>query len=163
MYHTQEKQEKQLSFPVLCKRNDAWLGKGYYFWYDEEDAVQWGVKSKTSTGKYEIYQSRVHGENFLDTAYNEQERKFYTAQIEKVAAVFFNKNGYKPNVRYICSYLNSAANWKSELDGIIFDDFPMGDTSMVRGYPYKKRTQAAVYNRYSIDGFTFYKEGDCII
>lgn len=99
----------------------------------------------------------------MDTAYNEKECSFFEDQIEKVARAFKEKEGHKPDMKYICSYLNNVAKWKSELDGIIFSDTPMGDSSLVDRYPYKKRVQMAVYNKHCIKNCVFYKECDCVI
>lgn len=163
VYHTQEKRKHRLCFPKPCNRTDAWLGTAYYYWYSEDDATWWGQKSKRSTGKYEVYKSLIRGDNFLDTAYNEAESSFFQRQIEKVASAFIKKHGSKPDVKYICAYINNVANWKSQLDGIIFLDIPLGDNSLVTGYPYKKRVQLAVYNKHCIENFVFYEEYDCVI
>ena len=42
MFHTQEKRATNLNGPVECIDEQAWLGRGWYFWYDVEDAHGWG-------------------------------------------------------------------------------------------------------------------------
>jgi len=50
MYHTQEYRGDILPIPIVCRRDDAWLGEGSYFWYDIDDAHDWGKKSKRRKG-----------------------------------------------------------------------------------------------------------------
>ena len=54
-YHTQENRGEQLEKPILCSKDDAWLGEAYYFWENEDDANFWGVKFKNKTGRFDIY------------------------------------------------------------------------------------------------------------
>ena len=56
-YHTQEDRGEKLSEPIICKKSNAWLGEGYYFWLDETDALFWGNWFKKRTGKYDVYWS----------------------------------------------------------------------------------------------------------
>ncbi|MCH4183320.1 MAG: hypothetical protein LKF48_09215 [Prevotella sp.] len=162
VYHTQERRCKQLTFPRISNRPDCWLGKAYYFWYSEEYADLWGMTSKRSTGGYEVYTCQLSGENFLDTAFNEEERNFFTQQINKVANTFIAKTSRKPDIKYICKYLNNNAGWKEKLDGIVIEDTPGGRSNLIDAkkytYPYKKRTQVGVFNRNCIKDFRFLKE-----
>lgn len=45
-YHTQEARKRKLDAPILCQRDDAWLGNAYYFWLDIEDAEDWEIAQK---------------------------------------------------------------------------------------------------------------------
>ena len=87
MYHTQEKRKVRLVSPVKCNRCDAWLGHGYYFWDDYDDAFIWGKKSKNKTGVFEIYKSIINTENFLNTVFDEKGYNFYKKQIEKIFCI----------------------------------------------------------------------------
>ncbi|GHU94947.1 hypothetical protein FACS1894156_3810 [Bacteroidia bacterium] len=53
--NTQERRHVRLKTPIICMRSNAWLGYGYYFWYDEIDAIHWGHNSKKQTGYVELY------------------------------------------------------------------------------------------------------------
>jgi len=64
MYHTQEHRLLQLSAPKKCEEKDAWLGIGYYFWDEHEDAIRWGNNSKKRTGKFDIYEGVIDCDNF---------------------------------------------------------------------------------------------------
>ena len=50
-FHTQEDRGKKLTNPVICKKNNAWLGEAFYFWENDDDANYWGIKFKNKTGK----------------------------------------------------------------------------------------------------------------
>lgn len=50
-FHTQEDRGKKLTNPVICKKDNAWLGEAFYFWENDDDANYWGIKFKNKTGK----------------------------------------------------------------------------------------------------------------
>ncbi|MBL3922920.1 hypothetical protein FH717_06225 [Bacteroides thetaiotaomicron] len=158
MYHTQEKRRFRLSGPAICSRNDAWLGSGYYFWDEETDAVSWGYNSKKRTGAFEIYKANIETENFLNTVFNEEHYNFYRSQIDKVGERIWKKTGIKATVEDVCEYINEKAKWTEELDGIIFQDLPTGDSILINKYPYRKRIQAVVYKLSCITDFIFKDE-----
>lgn len=158
MYHTQEKRRFRLSGPAICSRNDAWLGSGYYFWDEETDAVSWGYNSKKRTGAFEIYKANIETDNFLNTVFNEEHYNFYRSQIDKVGERIWKKTGIKATVEDVCEYINEKAKWTEELDGIIFQDLPTGDSILINKYPYRKRIQAVVYKLFCITDFIFKDE-----
>lgn len=158
MYHTQEKRNVRLVSPVKCTRRDAWLGHGFYFWDEYEDAIIWGKCSKNRTGRYEIYKSTIASENFLNTVFDEEDYKFYRKQIEKIEKFIIQKTGIKATVEDVCDYLNTRTKWSENLDGILFQDSPNGYNNSIVGYPYRKRIQAVVYNTNCIKDFSFHEE-----
>lgn len=161
MFHTQEKRGMRLTSPIKCGRDDAWLGEGYYFWDDLNDAKQWGNKSKRKTGAFEIYRSEIDIENFLDTVFNEAHYRFWVRQIEKAAKVIQLKSRTKPTIKEINEYFKEKALW-DEVDGILFQDLPINENlSKVKSFYYRKRIQAVVYNVEKIINFVFHFEGKC--
>lgn len=160
MYHTQEKRDRKLYKPICCYKNNAWLGHGYYFWGDEQDAHAWGKSSKRKTGRYEIYAGNIESDNFLDAVFDEKGYNFFVAQIEKAAKDFKNKTKKEPNVKAICSYIMKEAKWNTELDGVLFADNPEGKLT-IADFPYRRRIQAVLYNLNSLNSFYFYKEEKC--
>jgi hypothetical protein len=90
-YHTQEHRKVELTQPVICCRDDAWLGKGYYFWYYEEDAFIWGQTSKKRTGSFEIYSADIDISTCLDTVFTKEHYEFWYKQIEKISINFIKK------------------------------------------------------------------------
>jgi len=161
MFHTQEKRDMRLTSPIKCSRDDAWLGEGYYFWDDLNDAKQWGNKSKRKTGAFEIYRSEIDIENFLNTVFNEEHYRFWVRQIEKAAKVIQLKTRTKPTIKEINEYFKEKASW-DELDGILFQDLPINENlSKVKSFYYRKRIQAVVYNVEKIINFVFHFEGKC--
>lgn len=161
MYHTQERRTIRLTSPVLCERSDAWLGNAYYFWDDIVDAERWGDKSKKRTGSFEIYASQITVDNFLDTVFNEDHYLFYKKQIEKVSKTIEKKARRKASIKDIAAYINEKA-WLGNLDGILFQDLPIGYHELIPDYPYRKRIQAAVYNIDCVLSFIFIKDEKCI-
>ena len=77
MFHTQERRSVRLVAPLLCTKENAWLGDGYYFWDDIKDAILWGNNSKRETGMFEIYSANFNMSNFLDTVFNENHYNFW--------------------------------------------------------------------------------------
>lgn len=161
MYHTQEKRQEPLTAPVCCKRSDAWLGHGYYFWEDESDAHIWGKLSKKESGYYQIYKGDIVCDNFLDTVYDETHYKMWKEQIEKAATDYKNKTGKVPNIKVICNYIMNVAKWNTKMDGILFNDSPSSQRSLISYFPYRKRIQAVVYKIECVNNFCYYKEQKC--
>lgn len=155
MYHTQEKRDTTLTSPCICVRDDAWLGEGHYYWYNEEDACIWGKNSKKRTGFYEVFISEINCEDVLDTVFNEEHYLFWLKQIEKVALKIVKATGEKPSLKELNDYFKERGTW-TEVSGIMFQDLPnYFNLSMVkpiqygekkRTFNYKKRIQLVVYN-----------------
>jgi hypothetical protein len=87
------------------------LGNGYYYWYDEFDAYQWGHNSKKGTGKFEIYTSKIDYENVLDTVFNEEHYNFWLTTLEKVAKKILVKTHQKPTLKELNDYFKERGSW----------------------------------------------------
>ncbi|MEA3496166.1 MAG: hypothetical protein U9R42_09050 [Bacteroidota bacterium] len=161
MYHTQEKREKRLISPIICKRKNAWLGIGYYFWDNEIDAIHWGNNGKRTTSFFEIYKANVDCENVLDTVFNEEHYTFWVTQIEKAAKFISKKTGIKAKKKEINQYFKEKANWSDVTDGILFQDLPFSEDLLVKDLNYRKRIQIAVYNLNIISNFALHFEMEC--
>lgn len=161
MFHTQEKRDLRLSEPVVCQREDAWLGDGYYFWDDVDDAERWGKESKKQTGWYEIYLADIDCSNVLDTVFNEEHYRFWLRQVEKVADLILNVTNEKPTIREINAYFKQRGQWDN-VAGILFQDIP-GNPAYVRvkRFYYKKRIQIVVYQLDILTTFALLKEERC--
>ncbi len=174
MYHTQEHRDAKLNAPIICCRDDAWLGEAYYFWKDLEDADRWGETSKNRTGKYEIYQAEIDCENILDTVFNEEHYSFWLKQIEKAAKSLMKKTGQKPTLKEVNEYFKERAIW-DEVDGILFQDLPSNENFLLIkpieyrknnkirkvSFPYRKRIQLAAYNLTIVRNFAQLKVKSC--
>jgi hypothetical protein len=156
MFHTQENRGYLLRFPIICQRESAWLGDGYYFWYDEMDAIKWGHKSKMKHGGFHVYRSNIECENVLDTVFSEEHYNFWIAQIEKAAKCIIKKTGIKPTIRELNQYFKERAEWRTEITGIMFQDLPHGEDLLVERLNYRKRIQLAVYDKNIIDNFALH-------
>jgi hypothetical protein len=171
-YHTQETRGIELTSPIKCTRDDAWLGEAYYFWFDLEDAEDWGNSSKRGKGYYDIYQSEINIENVLDTVFNEEHYNFWFKQIEKIARIIMAKTKIKPTLKELNDYLKERGTW-NELHGIRFQDLPVSPDRLlikpieyksgkIRYFQYRKRIQLAVYNSEIISKFTRLATEKCI-
>lgn len=176
MFHTQEKREQLLTAPIICVRNDAWLGEAYYYWLSEDDAKIWGMNSKRATGYYDVYQSEINCENILDTVFNEKHYNFWLKTIEKVARIIAKKTFSKPTLKELNEYLKERGDWK-EVDGIMFQDLPAKEyytliepikdkdknTNEEKKvyFTYRKRVQVAIYNTNVIRTFAHYLTDSC--
>jgi hypothetical protein len=161
MYHTQEKWENKLLGPIPCKKNNAWLGFGYYFWEEEIDAIQWGHKSKKGTGYFEIYQAEIDCDGVLDTVFNEDHYRFWLKQIEKAATFITKMTGIKANLKEINEYFRDKAKWSEVTNGVMFQDLPVSEDLLVSDLYYRKRIQLAVYNLEIISNFAFHFDLGC--
>lgn len=161
MYHTQEKRNTLLTTPCKCNRSNAWLGAAVYFWYDENDANYWGIKSKTATGYFQVYSANISCDNVLDTVFNEEHYLFWIKQINK-AAVVFAKAGKHLSLKILNDYFLQKGIW-SNFDGIMFQDIsPNPIHYYVKDFQYKKRIQLAAYNLHIISKFAVHYEGECV-
>ena len=161
MYHTQERWLKLLAEPVVCKRKDAWLGLGYYFWDMIEDAIRWGNDSKRTTGSFDIYGSIIDCENVLNTVFNEEHYNFWLVQIEKIAKHWYGKTGDKLSISRLNERLREKSLW-NKFDGILFQDLITDqEYLLVVKFYYKKRIQLVVFNKNIIKSFSHYSYHEC--
>ena len=162
LYHTQEKRTELLTAPCKCIREDAWLGEGYYFWRDYEDAVNWGITSKKATGNFEIYAAEIECSDILDTVFNETQYYFWMRMIVKVANEIIGTTQLKPSLQELNDYFKERGTW-NHVDGILFQDSPGSDENLVlpelkggrtRYFVYRKRIQLVVYNQKILNTFS---------
>ncbi len=159
-YHTQENRNEELTEPIFCNKDNAWLGEAFYFWENEDDAVFWAVKFKNKTGKYNIYKSKIISDDILDTVFNREHYYFWIKQVEKAAKNFVIKTGSKPSLKEINDFFKEKDMW-SEFDGILFQDISENPIHfMVKEFQYKKRIQLALYNKEKIHNFTLHYVGE---
>lgn len=137
------------------------MGVAYYFWYDTEDAANWGITSKRRTGYYEIYKADLECENVLDTVFNEEHYLFWQRQIKK-AELVFAKAGYSPTLKQVNDYFLQKGIW-SKFGGIMFQDISSNPNYyFVKEFQYKKRIQLAAYNLDIMSNFAYHLEANCV-
>lgn len=159
-YHTQENRGQKITSPIICCKDNAWLGNAYYFWESENDADFWGVKFKSKTGKYDIYKAEIISEDILDTVFNREHYLFWIKQVEKAAKNFVMKTNTKPSLKEINDYFKERNIW-SKIDGILFQDISENPIHfMVKEFQYKKRIQLALYNKEKIHTFALHYAGE---
>lgn len=160
-YHTQENRGEALTEPIPSTKNNTWMGDATYFWYDEQDAMFWGVKSKNRTGKYTIYIADINSSKVLDTVFNEEHYVFWIKQIEKAAKNFVMRTGNKPTLKEINDFFKEKKIW-TKFTGILFQDISKNpEHYLVTDFQYKKRIQIAVYDNSIINNFAFHYDGFC--
>jgi len=158
-YHTQENRNKLLVEPILCKKDNAWLGEAFYFWENEDDADFWGIKFKKRRGQYDVYKAEISIADVLDTVFNREHYYFWIKQIEKAAIYFVKKTGTKPTLKEINDFFSERKIW-TEIDGILFQDISENPIHfMVKEFQYKKRIQLALYNKGKITNFVLHYTG----
>ena len=162
LYHTQEKRDSSLEKAIICVHDYAWLGEGFYFWYDEHDANFWGLKNKRKTGYFSVYKAKVLSDKILDTVFNEEHYLFWVKQVEKAAKKFVINTGSKPSLKEINDYFRENGLWV-KFDGIMFQDISNNPIHYyVKEFQYKKRIQLVVYNYDIISNFALHYEGKCV-
>lgn len=160
-YHTQEHRVETLVEPIICKKDNAWLGEGYYFWLDELDALYWGENSKRRTGKFGVYIGAIDCEKVLDTVFNEEQYEFWVRNVEKAAKQLLKKTGSKPTLKEINDLFRDKGIW-DDIDGILFQDISQNPIHfLVEKFQYKKRIQLALYNKSKLSNFALHYVGDC--
>ena len=164
MYHTQESRGTLLNNPIICNRPDAWLGTGYYFWYDISDAHIWGNKAKKNTGSYDIYEGVIDSENILDTVFDENVYIWWIGLLEQADKEIRKKHSSnkKPTLKQINDYFKKSPGWE-DVHGVLFQDLPDSyDYSVIEPIPtkqggrvfaYKKRIQLALYKKSCLKEF----------
>ena len=154
IYHTLENRAIPVEGPILCNKDNAWLGTAYYFWYDVNDAHIWG-KISYKNKSYEIYSAEIKSDKILDTVFNEDDYSFWVSILEKVAIDVRKRTGKKPNVKNINSFIMKVLNSIDDnlIEAIMFQDLPFSRFSLIKGYNYKKRIQIAVYKKEIIINF----------
>lgn len=166
VYHTQEQRKVTLTLPIICERDDAWLGEGFYFWKEESDAHEWGHNSKRRTKYFEVYTCDLHSNAYLDTVFNEEHYYFWIKQLEKIAKKIMIKTGQKPTLKELNDYIRDKNIWP-QIDYIQFQDLPVnndkalvkpivynsGKKRKVRTVAFRKRIQISVYNPKIISNF----------
>lgn len=159
-YHTQENRREELTEPLFCNKDNAWLGNAYYFWENEDDANFWGIKFKNKTGKYDIYKVEIYSDDILDTVFNREHYYFWIKQVEKAAKNFIKRTGSKPSLKEINDFFKERNIW-TRIDGILFQDISENPIHfMVKEFQYKKRIQLALYDKEKINTFALHYTGE---
>lgn len=172
-YHTQEFWvEGELEEPIICNSKDAWLGKGYYFWVDEEFAKYWGEDFKMNTGAYDIYKAVINVEDFLNTVFNEEHYFAFKKWVNKAAKHFVDK-GKSVTLKRVHEFLVDEFWGELGIKGIIYDDMPVNVNSKPnrkysviihsedkkhKFFYYNKRIQLVSFSNDNISNFALYLE-----
>ncbi len=166
-YHTQEfRYHKVLETPIECRAKDAWLGKGYYFWVEENFAHNWGQDFKNrKSGFYDVYQGNLDTEKCINATFDEKGYYFFKNSIES-AIKYFENNGVLVTLEQVNRFL--ADYWKKlGVTGIIYDDLPRNRDDKNRFFSnleyienhkkqffyYHKRIQIVIFDLKNIHNF----------
>lgn len=161
MYHTQGYKKPYLVEPIICKKSNAWLGTGYYFWYEEQDAIIWGVEAKIVWGKFVVYSSDIDCEDVLDTVFNEEHYLFFVSVIDKIAGDIIKKTNRKATIKEVNDILKKNNVWK-DVTGILYQDIPNNpDRRKVDSLLYRKRIQLVAFDLNIVTNFAFHYEAAC--
>jgi hypothetical protein len=150
-YHTTEYRGEILTEPLYCKDKEAWLGKGYYFWKEEEFADFWGRKKNYET--YDIYSADLDTKKCLDTVYNEKEDKFFTERVTEIIERL-KRGNESVHIETVYRILKQQVLDKMGIQGVIYaDETRMGDYGALKPFLYKKRIQIVIYDKTNISNF----------
>lgn len=158
-----------LTQPIVCKRKEAWLGLGYYFWVDEEFAKYWGEDSKMdNTGAYDIYMAEIEEDGLLNAVFSEKGYYFYQSKIEETVS-YFKENSLNIELSTVNRFLSEKV-WKDiGITGIIFDDLPRNPSdnkrriySEIRDFYYKKRIQFVLFDINKCHSFVVFLENQTL-
>ena len=159
-FHTQEYRGTTLDFPILCSSSKAWLGTGYYFWFDEIFAKYWGEDFKSkNTGFYDVYKCYVEDKDILNMCFCEEDYFFVKKNLDKLIERIKNAKGVELTLKQVHRLFKSEYLDKAGINGIIYDDLPKNNYSKDRTYSlieplyYVKRIQLVVFNKSIIHNF----------
>ncbi len=162
MFHTQGYDIPYLKKPILCSKDNAWLGHGFYYWLEEGDAIYWGQTAKRNYKKFGVYVSDIDCENILDTVFNEEHYIFWIRSIDKAVKNLYKTTNKKPTIECVNAYLMQKGGWDKSITGIMFQDLPVNDKILkVAGFYYRKRIQLAIFNNKIIINFIHNFDGEC--
>lgn len=161
MFHTQGYRPPYLKNPIICKRTNAWLGTGYYFWYEDQDAIIWGKEGKIEFGSFVVYIADIDCENILDTVFVEKHYLLWCKVIDKVADDILKKTGRKPTIKEVNDILKKNNVWK-DVTGIMFQDIPTNpDRNKIVKLFYRKRIQLVAFQLNIVSNFAVHYEAAC--
>jgi hypothetical protein len=161
MFHTQGYELPYLVKPLMCKKLNAWLGTGYYFWYDEDDAIIWGLEAKTNWRKFVVYMADVNCDDILDTVFNEKHYMFFLKNMDRVADDIFKKLGRKATIKEVNDIINRNKVWKN-ITGIMYQDISQNpERNKIDKLHYRKRIQLVAFDLNIVSTFTVHYEAAC--
>ena len=103
--------------PFRCERNDAWIGKGFYFW---EDNIEWAHKwgKKCYGNRYVICQSSydLDVKNYLDLADAKCNEEIFSLK-EKLQK---RRNTKDVKLAHIIAYLQESKDFKCDAIRLVF-------------------------------------------
>jgi hypothetical protein len=160
-YHTQEYRvdSQPLNEPIICRRKNAWLGEGYYFWTDLDIAHYWGKDSKMNTGSYDIYRGYIESDKLINTVFDEKGYNFFVDKVKKTVVHLQGLSRVKVDIQMVNRYLTDNIWNKLGINGIIFEDIPQNNEQKGRIYSeipplhYFKRIQINVLDKKIIHNF----------
>jgi hypothetical protein len=161
MFHTQDNRGLYLLEPIICKRRNAWLGTGYYFWYEDNDAIIWGKEAKKDYGSFVVYIATIDCKSILDTVFNEEHYLFWCKMIDKIADDILKKTGRKADIKEVNDILNRNKVWK-DVKGIMYQDIPNNtERNKVVTLLYRKRIQLVAFDINIVSTFAVHYEAAC--
>lgn len=120
-YHTQENRETVLLEPVKCTSKDAWLGEGFYFWKDEQEADNWGIQYKKP--KYQVYSASLDMSNVLNAYSYIEGLEFWEEKVNLVLDKL-SSEGKRYTANEVNTLLYDLFWSKLNITGIIIADKP---------------------------------------
>lgn len=165
-YHTQEFREVgELSDPIICKGDDAWLGVGYYFWVEEEFSIYWGEDKKRGgkSGCYDVYKALLEEDRIINAVFSEEGYYYFRDSIEK-AIRHLKSLGKDFSLEKVHRWLADEMWTQINIQGIMYDDIPKNPKYKNRVYSeieplyYKKRIQIVMFDLKNIHTFALHLE-----
>lgn len=155
-YQTTENKYTTLDCPIKCRREDAWLGCGYYFWEREEFAKDWGHDGYKGR-EFDIYTAKLNITKSIDAEYSREGREFFEYAIAKVIEQF-NAQGKRLDLRAIHNML-AEQFWKPNgVTGIIYGDTPKREKYKIGELVYIKRVQIVMFHTNTITNYELFKD-----
>lgn len=119
-YHTLEDRDNvdeiETDGPQKCKRKDAWLGDGYYFWDTE---IEWAHDWGKQYSEYMIFEGTIEiNEVTFDLVGNVSHKIFFRKIYEELKDKGYFAKGMKVNVPNLLEYLKKHTKFLEKYNSI---------------------------------------------
>jgi hypothetical protein len=159
---------------MKCERVDAWLGNGYYFWYEIRDARHWGQTNKLKpTGRYQIYEAEIDCTNILDAVFHEPHYQYWVEIIDFAIEELTKRLPLNAvlTISEVHDFIRTRKLLPEGCTGILFEDLPENDARIPllpyssgrkRTFVYRRRIQLAAYTLDIIRSFSLLEESSTV-
>ncbi len=144
--------------PFCCKRTDAWLGKGFYFWeYHIENAHWWGEKSYRNN--YIVCKANYVFDNM--TCYDLVDNYENRTQLREIEKKLAEDDNYPPpyTVPRIIAYMKYIGIFHYQAIRIVGEQVKKVNSTYSKAIPFQSKSSTHYYETIPPIQVCFYDKG----